>query len=70
MKLWRVFHQVSWTVNVVCYLQSGKFDMAGDLLKKCLQYNKVMDAWILIGTLYFCSKVGVTVIRIHFVCSL
>ena len=21
--------------------QSGKFDMAGDLLKKCIQYNKV-----------------------------
>ena len=24
-----------------CIFQSGKFDMAGDLLKKCLQYNKV-----------------------------
>ena len=27
--------------GLFCYLQSGKFDMAGDLLKKCLQYNKV-----------------------------
>ncbi|KAK6970975.1 Tetratricopeptide repeat protein 21B [Biomphalaria glabrata] len=30
----------SWLLLADIYIQSGKYDMAGELLKKCLQYNK------------------------------
>ena len=31
----------SWLLLSDIYIQSGKFDMATELLKRCLQYNKV-----------------------------
>ncbi|KAK2562076.1 Tetratricopeptide repeat protein 21B [Acropora cervicornis] len=40
----------SWLLLADIYIQSGKFDMAGDLLKKCLQYNKsCCKAWEYMG---------------------
>lgn len=31
----------SWLLLADIYIQSGKYDMAGDLLKRCLRHNKV-----------------------------
>lgn len=31
----------SWLLLADIYIQSGKYDMAGDLLKRCLNHNKV-----------------------------
>lgn len=31
----------SWLLLADIYIQSGKYDMATELLKRCLQYNKV-----------------------------
>lgn len=31
----------SWLLLADIYIQSGKYDMAQEFLKKCLQYNKV-----------------------------
>ena len=31
----------AWLLLADLYIQSGKFDMAVDLLKKCIQYNRV-----------------------------
>lgn len=31
----------SWLLLADIYIHSGKFDMAGDLLKRCLNHNKV-----------------------------
>jgi len=40
----------SWLLLADIYIQSGKFDMAQDLLKKCLQYNKSCSkAWEYMG---------------------
>lgn len=34
----------SWLLLADIYIQSGKYDMAGDLLKRCLNHNKVSRA--------------------------
>lgn len=40
----------SWLLLADIYIQSNKYDMAGDLLKKCLQYNKsCCKAWEYMG---------------------
>ncbi|EDO49516.1 predicted protein, partial [Nematostella vectensis] len=40
----------SWLLLADIYIQSGKYDMSGDLLKKCLQYNKsCCKAWEYMG---------------------
>lgn len=31
----------SWLLLADIYIQSGKYDMAGELLKRCLRHNKV-----------------------------
>ena len=31
----------SWLLLADIYIQSGKYDMAGELLKRCLQHNMV-----------------------------
>lgn len=31
----------SWLLLADIYIHSGKYDMAGDLLKRCLNHNKV-----------------------------
>lgn len=36
----------SWLLLADIYIQSGKYDMAGELLKRCLRHNKVL--------IYFC----------------
>lgn len=33
----------SWLLLADIYIQSGKYDMAGELLKRCLRHNKVPD---------------------------
>jgi tetratricopeptide repeat protein 21B len=33
----------SWLLLADIYVQSGKYDMATDLLKRCLQHNKVSN---------------------------
>lgn len=32
----------SWLLLADIYIQSGKYDMAGELLKRCLRHNKVL----------------------------
>ncbi|KXJ11499.1 tetratricopeptide repeat protein 21B [Exaiptasia diaphana] len=40
----------SWLLLADIYIQSGKYDMASDLLKKCIQYNKsCCKAWEYMG---------------------
>lgn len=40
----------SWLLLADVYIQSGKYDMAGDLLKKCLEHNKsCCKAWEYMG---------------------
>lgn len=46
----------SWLLLADIYIQSGKYDMAGELLKRCLRHNKVSivlnDTLSLIFSLY------------------
>ncbi len=37
----------TWLLLADVYIQSSKFDMALDLLKKCILYNKVLDIIII-----------------------
>ena len=41
--VYAIWHNGVERVTVLLCFQSGKFDMAGDLLKKCLQYHKVRN---------------------------
>lgn len=33
----------SWLLLADIYIQSGKYDMAGELLKRCLRHNRVIE---------------------------
>lgn len=45
----------SWLLLADIYIQSGKYDMAQELLKKCLQYNKV--SWFVCILMRFVSLI-------------
>lgn len=38
----------SWLLLADIYIQSSKYDMAGELLKRCLRHNRVSDCTLVI----------------------
>ena len=46
----------SWLLLADIYISNGKYDLAQDLCRRCLQYNKSCSkAWELLGTSPFCA---------------
>jgi len=44
----------SWLLLADIYIQSAKYDMAGELLKRCLRHNRVSDRTLKVTLVTFC----------------